>query len=66
MTAEMSPAERYAAARRRAAEQATALAPFREMYGFELDPFQLEACRAGDRDPAYPDPGGPDSAQVQG
>ncbi|MBL1067368.1 RNA helicase [Streptomyces sp. 7-21] len=46
MTAEMSPAERYAAARRRAAEQATALAPFREMYGFELDPFQLEACRA--------------------
>ncbi|KAF4408319.1 MULTISPECIES: RNA helicase [Streptomyces] len=46
MTDDMSPAERYAAARTRAAEQATALAPFREMYDFELDEFQLEACRA--------------------
>ncbi|WP_101257203.1 DEAD/DEAH box helicase [Streptomyces barkulensis] len=46
MTEDMSPAERYAAARVRAAEQATALAPFREMYDFELDPFQIEACRA--------------------
>ncbi|PJE94953.1 RNA helicase [Streptomyces carminius] len=46
MTEDMSPAERYAAARRRSAEQATALAPFRELYDFELDPFQLEACRA--------------------
>ncbi|MDK1473521.1 DEAD/DEAH box helicase [Streptomyces sp. 549] len=46
MTEDMSPAESYAAARRRAAEQATALAPFREMYDFELDPFQLDACRA--------------------
>ena len=46
MTEDMSPAERYAAARRRAAEQATALAPFREMYDFELDPFQIEACQA--------------------
>ena len=27
---------------------------------------QLEAYRAGDSDPAYPDPGRPDSAQVQG
>ncbi|MEU2515695.1 DEAD/DEAH box helicase [Streptomyces syringium] len=42
----MSPAERYALSRVRAAEQATALAPFREMYDFELDPFQIEACRA--------------------
>ncbi|WP_129838564.1 DEAD/DEAH box helicase [Streptomyces sp. RFCAC02] len=42
----MSPAERYSAARRRAVEQATALAPFRELYDFELDPFQIEACRA--------------------
>ncbi|GDY52305.1 hypothetical protein SVIO_029280 [Streptomyces violaceusniger] len=46
MTDELSPAERYAASRVRAAEQATALAPFREMYDFELDPFQIEACKA--------------------
>ncbi|MEV6132625.1 DEAD/DEAH box helicase [Streptomyces violaceusniger] len=46
MTDELSPAERYAASRARAAEQATALAPFREMYDFELDPFQIEACKA--------------------
>ncbi|MEV0964956.1 DEAD/DEAH box helicase [Streptomyces sp. NPDC049910] len=46
MTQDLSPAERYAAARIRAAEQATALAPFREMYDFELDPFQIEACEA--------------------
>ncbi|MFI9722432.1 DEAD/DEAH box helicase [Streptomyces sp. NPDC052396] len=46
MTEDMSPAERYALARQRAAEQATALAPFREMYEFELDPFQIEACKA--------------------
>ncbi|MGW8975759.1 DEAD/DEAH box helicase [Streptomyces platensis] len=46
MTEDMSPAERYAAAKLRAAEQATALAPFREMYDFGLDPFQIEACRA--------------------
>ncbi|GAA2934407.1 DEAD/DEAH box helicase [Streptomyces enissocaesilis] len=46
MTEDLSPAERYAAARIRAAEQATALAPFRELYDFELDPFQIEACKA--------------------
>ncbi|MFD3540630.1 DEAD/DEAH box helicase [Streptomyces sp. NPDC058662] len=46
MTEELSPAERYAAARIRAAEEATALHPFREMYDFELDPYQIEACRA--------------------
>ncbi|MCF3100760.1 DEAD/DEAH box helicase [Streptomyces roseoverticillatus] len=46
MTDDMSPAERYALSRARAAEQATALAPFREMYDFELDPFQIEACKA--------------------
>ncbi|WP_329435971.1 DEAD/DEAH box helicase [Streptomyces sp. NBC_01280] len=46
MTEDLSPAERYAAARRRAAEQATALADFREMYDFGLDPFQIEACQA--------------------
>ncbi|MDJ0463308.1 DEAD/DEAH box helicase [Streptomyces sp. H27-C3] len=46
MTEELSPAERYAAARARTAEQATALAPFRELYDFDLDPFQIEACKA--------------------
>ncbi|MFJ5548978.1 DEAD/DEAH box helicase [Streptomyces sp. NPDC093225] len=46
MTEDLSPAERYAAARIRAAEEATALAPFRELYDFGLDPFQIEACRA--------------------
>ncbi|MFH8618442.1 DEAD/DEAH box helicase [Streptomyces sp. NPDC017979] len=46
MTEDLSPAERYAAARVRAAEQATALAPFRELYDFGLDPFQIEACQA--------------------
>ncbi|RVU25280.1 DEAD/DEAH box helicase [Streptomyces antnestii] len=46
MTEDLSPAERYAAARKRAAEQATALASFREMYDFGLDPFQIEACQA--------------------
>lgn len=46
MTEEMSPAERYAASRRRAEENATALAQFRELYEFGLDPFQIDACRA--------------------
>ncbi|GGV24969.1 helicase [Streptomyces spectabilis] len=46
MTEDLSPAERYAAARQRAAEQATALASFRAMYEFGLDPFQIEACQA--------------------
>jgi ATP-dependent RNA helicase HelY len=46
MNDEMSPAERYAASRLRAAEQATALAGFRELYEFGLDPFQIEACQA--------------------
>ncbi|MCX5016495.1 DEAD/DEAH box helicase [Streptomyces sp. NBC_00555] len=46
MTEELSPAERYAAFRIRAAEEATALAPFREMYEFDLDPYQVEACKA--------------------
>ncbi|MFJ2113467.1 DEAD/DEAH box helicase, partial [Streptomyces sp. NPDC087850] len=46
MTEDLSPAERYAAARIRAADEATALAPFREMYEFGLDPFQIEACQA--------------------
>ncbi|MCF3961561.1 DEAD/DEAH box helicase [Streptomyces fuscigenes] len=46
MTEDLSPAERYAAARIRNAVQATALAPFREMYEFGLDRFQIEACEA--------------------
>ncbi|MER6096301.1 DEAD/DEAH box helicase [Streptomyces sp. NPDC001728] len=46
MTEDLTPAEAYAAARARNAEQATALAPFREMYEFGLDPFQIEACQA--------------------
>lgn len=46
MTEELSPADAYAAFRRRAAEEATALHPFREMYEFGLDPFQIEACKA--------------------
>ncbi|MFI8349524.1 DEAD/DEAH box helicase [Streptomyces sp. NPDC085596] len=46
MTEDLSPAERYAASRVRAAEQATALAGFREMYDFGLDDFQVEACSA--------------------
>jgi ATP-dependent RNA helicase HelY len=43
---ELSPAERYRLARRRAAEQATALYAFRELYEFPLDEFQVEACEA--------------------
>ncbi|HEX8110710.1 MAG TPA: DEAD/DEAH box helicase, partial [Kofleriaceae bacterium] len=39
-----SPAERYAAARRRA--ERPALTDFRAGYPFELDPFQTEACEA--------------------
>ncbi|MCK1797925.1 DEAD/DEAH box helicase [Streptomyces sp. XM4193] len=46
MTDDKSPAERYAAAKKRNADQATALAPFREMYDFELDEFQIQACQA--------------------
>ncbi|MCX5202300.1 DEAD/DEAH box helicase [Streptomyces sp. NBC_00237] len=46
MTEDLSPAERYAASRIRAAEDATALAPFRALYEFDLDPFQIEACQA--------------------
>src|SRR5919106_2499867 len=41
-----SPAERYAAARRRGAHPA--LADFTAQLGFSLDPFQVEACEALD------------------
>lgn len=40
-----SPAERYAQARRRAAEAKTELGTFRAKQTFDLDEFQLEACR---------------------
>ncbi|MFC1421214.1 DEAD/DEAH box helicase [Streptacidiphilus cavernicola] len=43
---DLSPAERYAASRRLAKEQATALFAFRELYDFPLDGFQIEACAA--------------------
>ncbi|MFZ5871125.1 MAG: DEAD/DEAH box helicase, partial [Actinomycetota bacterium] len=41
-----SPAERYAAARRRQAHERTELHQFRRLLGFELDSFQVEACEA--------------------
>jgi ATP-dependent RNA helicase HelY len=41
-----SPAERYAAARRRQAEERSELGAFRADYPFGLDDFQLDACRA--------------------
>jgi len=41
-----SPADRYAASRRRAADERTALHEFRALYDFDLDGFQVEACRA--------------------
>jgi ATP-dependent RNA helicase HelY len=41
-----SPAERYAAARRRQTEDNTPLSRFQDQYPFALDPFQVEACRA--------------------
>ena len=44
-TGQPSPAERYAAAKRRAADARTELGRFTTTLGFELDPFQAEACR---------------------
>lgn len=41
-----SPAERFAAARQRNEEAKTPLSRFRSQYPFDLDPFQLDACRA--------------------
>ena len=45
----LSPAERYAAARRRAHDDRSELARFRALLDFGLDEFQLEACRALER-----------------
>ncbi|HSF25898.1 MAG TPA: DEAD/DEAH box helicase [Actinomycetes bacterium] len=41
-----SPAERFAAARRRRTEAASALGRFRALYDFPLDGFQVSACEA--------------------
>ena len=43
-----TPAERYAAFRRRQVETGPALSSFQGLYPFELDPFQVEACRVVD------------------
>ncbi len=48
-TAEPSPAERYAASRRRAEQERTELARFRELLSFPLDDFQVDACVALER-----------------
>ncbi|WP_055483486.1 DEAD/DEAH box helicase [Sphaerimonospora mesophila] len=41
-----TPAERYAAFRQQQVESGPALTSFRGLYDFELDEFQLDACRA--------------------
>jgi ATP-dependent RNA helicase HelY len=41
-----SPADRYAASRRRSEDEKTALHEFRGLYDFDLDAFQVEACQA--------------------
>ncbi len=46
MTEDLSPAERYAAARARAKQERTQVGVFAQHYGFELDSFQLQACAA--------------------
>ena len=45
-TSGLSPSERYAAFRRRAAEERSAFGAFRALYEFGLDDFQVEACQA--------------------
>jgi ATP-dependent RNA helicase HelY len=42
----ITPAERYAAHRRRTDGTGPALQDFQGLYDFELDPFQIDACRA--------------------
>jgi ATP-dependent RNA helicase HelY len=41
-----SPAERFAAARQRSAEESTPLSRFQAQYPFDLDQFQVDACQA--------------------
>jgi ATP-dependent RNA helicase HelY len=43
---ELSPAERYAAAKKRAQAERSELAQFRKLMDFPLDDFQVEACEA--------------------
>ena len=61
-----TPAERYAASRRRQADRATALGRFASGYDFTFDAFQVRACEAVGRlrSPAGvdPDPAGRDGA----
>lgn len=44
----LSPAERFAAAKQRQAENKSLLGSFKNLLAFELDPFQRNACRAID------------------
>src|SRR6266704_2895412 len=46
MSTPVSPADRYAASRRRVAEDGPELSAFRSLYDFEFDDFQVRACRA--------------------
>jgi ATP-dependent RNA helicase HelY len=48
MTTSASPADRYAASRRRREADGGRIAGFRQLYDFEFDEFQLAACRALD------------------
>src|ERR1700722_16559030 len=48
MTTSGSPADRYAASRRRREADGARIAGFRQLYDFEFDQFQLDACRALD------------------
>src|SRR5690625_3509096 len=41
-----SPAERYAAFRRRQAATSAAIEAFQGLYGFDFDPFQVRSCKA--------------------
>src|SRR5471030_1084588 len=46
MTTSASPADRYAASRRRREADGRRIAEFRQLYSFEFDEFQVAACRA--------------------
>src|SRR5215469_14220230 len=48
MTTSASPADRYAASRRRRDADGVRIAEFRQLYDFEFDDFQVAACRALD------------------
>ena len=48
MTTSASPADRYAASRRRREADGARIAGFRQLYDFEFDEFQVAACRALD------------------